>query len=399
LKEIIEIKHGYAFKGEFFSEQETNNILVTPGNFNIGGGFKNDKFKYYSGEYSEEYMLHPGDLIVTMTDLSKNGDTLGYSAIIPNDVSRIYLHNQRIGLVKTNSPTIDKGFIYWLMRTNIYHNFIVNSASGTTVKHTSPSRIQEFEFNAPDISCQRRIADILSSLDDKIELNRQTNATLEAIAQAIFKEWFVDFHFPCATGEMQESELGMIPKGWRVGKLGELCNNKRKSVNPKEISPDTPYVGLEHIPRKSLGLISWGNSADVDSQKSNFKKFNILFGKLRPYFHKVCIAPVDGICSTDILVIAPIQNDWFSFCLNHLFSDEIITFVSAVADGTRMPRVDWQLISDYKIAIPPNSLLSQFNKIVLPLYSEIIENIYQIATLTQIRDLLLPKLMSGEIEI
>lgn len=277
---------------------------------------------------------------------------------------------------------------------------LLAEATESTFPNVSSQQLNKLEIDIPESrEIQTRIASILSTLDDKIELNRQTNATLEAIAQAIFKEWFVKFRFPGADGEMEESELGLIPKGWRVGRLGEVCRNIRKIANPKEIDSKIFYVGLEHIPRKSLGLDSWGLSEDVESQKSYFKKYNILFGKLRPYFHKVCIAPFDGICSTDILVIEPIQNQCFSFCLNHLFSDKLIAYVSTIADGTRMPHVDWNSISNYQVVIPPECLLSKFNEITWPIYDEIIENNQQSTTLAQIRDSLLPKLMNGEIEV
>jgi type I restriction enzyme S subunit len=239
----------------------------------------------------------------------------------------------------------------------------------------------------------------LSSLDDKIELNRQTNQTLEAIAQAIFKEWFVDFNFPGSTGELEESELGMIPKGWKVGKLGVVCKNIRKAVQPRDLSSQIPYLGLEHIQRKSLSIPDWGSSKEVDSQKFAFEKEDILFGKLRPYFHKVGLAPVDGICSTDILVIKPVEKHLWAFSLSHLFSDNHIAFVSTIADGTRMPRVDWKSIAQYSIIIPTNDLLAKFNDIVEPFFERLMEIIFENHTLTYLRDGLLPKLMKGEITL
>ncbi|MHB8056340.1 MAG: restriction endonuclease subunit S [Desulfuromonadaceae bacterium] len=292
--------------------------------------------------------------------------------------------------------SFDPDFVYYSL-VNISAELKNAGHHSTAVPILNKTDFSNFEITAPDLPTQQRIAAILSVLDEKIELNRQTNQTLEAIAQALFKEWLVDFNFPGATGEMQDSELGPIPKGWRVGTLGDVCKNIRKTVHPKDVVADTPYVGLEHIPRKSLGLFSWGVSSDVDSQKTHFKKYNVLFGKLRPYFHKVCIAPLEGICSTDILVIEPLKDDNFSFCLNHLFSNEMITFVSSVADGTRMPRVDWRSISNYEIVVPPESLLSRFNRITLPFYDHIIENNQQAAILSVSRDALLPKLMNGEI--
>jgi type I restriction enzyme S subunit len=146
LGDIIDIKHGFAFKGEFFSQTETDDVLLSPGNFKIGGGFKDDKFKYYNGIYPKEYILKENDIIVTMTDLSKEGDTLGYSAKIPFSENIKYLHNQRLGLVQFKSEVFDKDYIYWLLRTKEYQSFIVNSATGTTVRHTAPTRIKEYEF-------------------------------------------------------------------------------------------------------------------------------------------------------------------------------------------------------------------------------------------------------------
>jgi type I restriction enzyme S subunit len=339
-------------------------------------------------EFSRKHKPRRGDIV-----FSRVG-TYGVASYVNSDESFCLGQNTVFIIPKTHNR-----FMYYALTAPATKNQIDQLAVGSTQKTISLKSIKDIEIRLPDLSTQRRIADILSALDDKIELNRQTNVTLEAMAQAIFKEWFVDFNYPGATGELVDSELGLIPAGWRVGKLGELCRSKRQTVNPNDISPETPYVGLEHIPRKSLGLASWGIADDVGSQKTKFQKLDILFGKLRPYFHKVCIAPLDGICSTDILVIESFNRDMFSFCVNHLFSNEMIAYVSLIADGTRMPRVDWSSISNYEIVIPPESLLLQFNQIVFSFYEEIIENNYQSANLVQIRDTLLPKLMRGEIAV
>jgi len=147
--DLVKIKHGFAFKGKFFSKKPTNNILLTPGNFKIGGGFTFKKQKYYDGKIPEDYILSKGHLIVTMTDLSKNGDTLGYSALVPKIDKKTLLHNQRLGKViyKVDEPV--RMFLSWLMRSYKYRSIIVGSASGSTVKHTSPTKIQDFEFALP----------------------------------------------------------------------------------------------------------------------------------------------------------------------------------------------------------------------------------------------------------
>ncbi|HDL2980373.1 TPA: restriction endonuclease subunit S, partial [Mannheimia haemolytica] len=193
LSDFISIKHGFAFKGEFITTEENANCLITPVNFSIGGGFKSDKFKYYTGEIPEKYILQPNDLIVTMTDLSKQADTLGYPALVPNISGKKMLHNQRIGLVEFLDNELDKEYLYFLMRTKEYRHQILSTATGATVHHTSPSKILDFEFEKPDLQTQKLIAQYLMILEEKIQLNTQTNQTLEAIAQAIFKSWFVDF--------------------------------------------------------------------------------------------------------------------------------------------------------------------------------------------------------------
>ena len=168
LKDFIKIKHGYAFDGEQFSENETSKILVSPGNFKIGGGFQNNKPKFYNeeAEYKADYVLEAGSLVVTMTDLSKNGDTLGFPAIIPKDERMTFLHNQRVGLVEFIDNTYPKAFIYFLMCSNDYRNYILATASGTTVRHTSPDKISGYGFITPD------------NKDDLIILNRLYEAYL-----------------------------------------------------------------------------------------------------------------------------------------------------------------------------------------------------------------------------
>ena len=235
LSELIDITHGFAFKGVYFTEEETKNVLLTPGNFAIGGGFKDDKLKYYFGEVPEDYVLAPRDLIVTMTDLSKNMDTLGYPALIPDNPRKCFLHNQQLGKVLIqNENQLDKYYLYYLLRTDDYRQEVKASASGTVIKHTSPERIRNFHFLLPQLSEQRAIAKVLRSLDDKIELNRHMNRTIESLARAIFRSWFMEFDpvrvkmegrqpvgmdaetaalFP---DDFEVSTVGDIPRGWKV---------------------------------------------------------------------------------------------------------------------------------------------------------------------------------------
>lgn len=151
LGDFIEIKHGYAFKGANIVAEETDKILITPGNFKIGGGFNFHKYKYFnSEEFPETYILNEGDFVVTMTDLSQDTDTLGYPAFVPEIKGKRLLHNQRVGKVLFRGNYSDKKFFFYhLMKSAEYRHFVLGSSSGMAVAHTSPSSIYGFEFNFP----------------------------------------------------------------------------------------------------------------------------------------------------------------------------------------------------------------------------------------------------------
>ena len=179
LRDYIIIKHGYAFKGQNISTIDNNVVLVTPVNFAIGGGFKEDKCKYFDAEYPDDYVLKADDLIVTMTDLSKAIDTLGYSALVPDGKSkRVYLHNQRIGLVTINSDELNKHYIYWFMRSSYYQKMIAATSTGSTVHHTSPDRILDIEIELPKLENQNKIAAFLDNIENLIQLNVEINNNL-----------------------------------------------------------------------------------------------------------------------------------------------------------------------------------------------------------------------------
>lgn len=188
LSDFIRIKHGYAFKGEFITSDVTNQILVTPGNFKIGGGFKFDKFKYLKKcNYPVEYMFAPDDLVVTMTDLSKDGDTLGYPAIIPihNNNEITYLHNQRVGKIELKSDELSKIFLYFLMRTPEYQWFVLGGSTGTSVKHTSPTLICNYRFLMPP---HKKLADfdsVAESLISKVQINDAQIRKLETLRDTL----------------------------------------------------------------------------------------------------------------------------------------------------------------------------------------------------------------------
>ncbi|VUT28091.1 MAG: Type-1 restriction enzyme MjaXIP specificity protein [Candidatus Syntrophoarchaeum sp. GoM_oil] len=412
--DFLDIKHGFAFKGEFFSVNEIENILLTPGNFKIGGGFKGDKLKYTTEEPPKDYVLKEGDIIVTMTDLSKMGDTLGYSAKIPPSNNKKFLHNQRIGLLKFKSNEVNSGFIYWVLRTKQYNFFVVGSATGSTVKHTSPNRIKLFQFGMPPLPEQTSIAKILSSLDSKIELNQQMNKTLEAIAQALFKRWFVDFEFPdengepykSSGGEMVDSEMGKVPKGWAIKTIGNIVTVKGGTTpstkkqeywdngtihwcTPKDLSNLGSPVLLDterKITNKGLATISSGL----------LPKGTVLLSSRAPIGY-LAISEVPVSINQGFIAILCDKETPNYYILNWIRFN--LGIIKNMAGGSTFQEINKANFKSIRIIIPNSFALREFERIALSLFNRIVSNEIEITKLSRIRDSLLPRLMSGKIRV
>ena len=157
--------------------------------------------------------------------------------------------------------------------------------------------------------------------------------------------------------------------------------------------------GLQHMPRRSIALTEWGYAEDVTSAKTVFKKGEFLFGKLRPYFHKVGITAMDGVCSTDILVVVPNANAWSAFLLCCISSDEFVAYTDQTSTGTRMPRTSWKAMKQYEACLPPNDSVPAFQGITEPILKRIIVNCHESQSLAELRDALLPGLVSGEVAV
>lgn len=169
LGEFIDIKHGYAFKGQYFAKEPTKDILLTPGNFAIGGGFKSDKLKHYDGPVPEDFVLDEGDLIITMTDLSKIGDTLGYPALVPPLHELRFLHNQRLGKVISNDEnSLGRMLLYYIFCSDAYRHRVLATATGATVKHSAPDRIKAHKIVLPPKRLRERFEKVVGAFREKI---------------------------------------------------------------------------------------------------------------------------------------------------------------------------------------------------------------------------------------
>jgi type I restriction enzyme S subunit len=396
LGDAIRVKHGFAFKGQYFSDSGEY-IILTPGNFNEEGGFRlrPGKDRFYIGDIPEDYILDEGDLLIAMTE--QGVGLLGSSALIPEGGK--YLHNQRLGLIQDiDQSVLDKKFLYYLFNTKQVRGQISGSATGTKVKHTAPERIYRVKVSIPaDVAEQRRIGAILSAYDDLIENNRRRIALLEQAARLLYKEWFVHLRFP---GHEHVRITDGVPEGWERKTLGDLCREVRELVEPDAVRFDTPYIGLEHILRRSISLNEWGRADQVTSSKHIFREGDILFGKIRPYFHKVGITFIDGITSSDAIVIRSRDPVLHSLILMTLSSDPFVAVTAqTMREGSKMPRADWKQMQAYPIMLPPYKILSGFEAIIGSIVDQLKTLSFTNRRLSKARDLLLPRLMNGEIAV
>ena len=290
---------------------------------------------------------------------------------------------QRVVTLRGKNGILDNTYLKYFFLSHVGQQRLKARETGTTVTGIKQSELREVIVDTPPYDIQVRISSILKSLDDKIEVNRRINENLEQQAQALFKSWFVDFE-PFKNGEFVESELGMIPKGWRVGKLGELCQFKRgKGLLSKNAIPgDVPVVagGLEPS--------CYHNVSNTQSPVVTVSGSGANAGFMRMYYQKVWASDCSFIDSS---------------CDNLLFVYSFLSInrrlLKHAQTGAVQPHVKPADIHDFDIIIPPNNLIIKFQKIVSGAF-EMRGNIEQESRrLAQLRDTLLPRLMSGELKV
>ncbi len=365
--------------------------------------------RIYSGSGSR---FREGDtLMARITPCLENGKIARYCADHP--LANAHGSTEFI-VIRGRSGVTESEYAYYLSHWEEVRNYAVDQMTGTSGRQRVPvDSLDSLSVAVPPLPEQRTIAHILGTLDDKIELNRRLNGTLEAMARATFRDWFVEFGPTRAKAEGREPYLAPElwdlfpdalddegkPMGWDQGIIADVAESPRRSVNLSDVSYDTPYIGLEHMPRRSIVLSEWESAGKVKSNKTRFYQGEILFGKLRPYFHKVGIAPLDGICSTDIVVVVPRAQEWGAFVLSCLSSDAFVDYSNRTSTGTKMPRTSWKTMAQFMLCLPPDRVVSAYQGIARPLLDRISSNIRETSTLAQTRDQLLPKLMSGKIRL
>jgi len=354
-----------------------------------------DDYPVFSGYqingYYPKYNCEEDKLIVVARGVGGTGD-------VKITKEKCWLTNLSIEFLLNDDKASVPFLYYYFLKDTLRH-----LDSGSAQSQITIDDLKRIYIELPDLPTQTRIAAILSALDDKIELNRQTNATLEAIAQAIFKEWFVDFRFPGATDEMQDSELGTIPKGWWVGKIGDICElNPRLTLRKGAISK---YVEMKNLSQCSLSIEEPREREFASGSK--FQNGDTLFARITPCLENGKTGFVDflddleiGWGSTEFIVLRGRNfiNPYFVYCLSRLSNFREFAIQSMIGSSGRQ-RVVESILSDYPTIIPDQETVDNFFEVVEKLFFQVKNNSDQSATVAKIRNALLPKLMSGEIEV
>lgn len=395
LGQFIKIKHGWPFKSKFFST-EGKYVLLSPGNCNPEGGLKlkGDKEKYYIGDFPENYLLKENDVLIVMTDLINSAPILGGSLRIPEDNK--YLHNQRLGLVEIieeKISDIDLGFLYHFFNTQFYRANVRGSATGVTVRHTAPERIYRINIRLPkDINVQKKISFILDQYNNLIKNNNRRIELLEKSADLFYKEWFVNLRYPGY--ENAEIKNG-IPKGWEKKKISSFANvlmgQSPSSKFYNENNDGLPFhqgvkdFGSRFVTNNiySSALLRIANSGDIlFSVRAPVGRINITLDKI-----------VIGRGLAAIRSKFNYQSFLFYQLKNHFFKEDMI------GAGAIYASVGKDELNGQEILTPTDKLIKQYQEIVIPIDDQIENLTKQNRILSKARDLLLPKLINGEIEV
>ena len=348
--------------------------------------------------------LYPKDTIV----MAMYGATVGKLGIIKEEMCT----NQACCNMVVDSNKCNYKFLYYSLLYN--RESIINLANGAAQQNLSVGVIGDYEINLPSLEEQEKIADILSSLDDKVELNNEMNKTLEEMAQSIFKRWFVDFEFPnedgkpykSSGGEMVDSELGMIPKGWEVKKISELIEVKDGThASPKVSKEGFPLVTSKHIKGDRIAIedakiISEKDYLEVN-KRSKVDTGDILISMIGTVGLTYFVQEEEiNFAIKNIGLFKTSQNKTLSeYFYLYLKSDNMKNYIEARLAGTTQKYISLGELRNIPVVLPNDSIIDKFKKVVGVLLDKRRLNIINNEELMITRDTLLPKLMNGEIMI
>ncbi len=392
LGEVLDVHHGWAFKGEHFAEAGEL-IVLTPGNFNELGGFKpkSGTEKFYRGTFPDRFLLPRGAVVVAMTEQAHG--LLGSSATIPEEGR--YLHNQRIGLLEvTNAEALDLRFSYHLMNTPHVRRQIQATSTGSKVRHTAPARIRDVSVALPPIATQQAAASALDAIDTLVENNLRRVEVLEGIARTIYREWFVRFRYPGRqVAPLSECALGSVPAGWEVSTLAAIADITMGQ------SPRSEYYNDEGLGRPfHQGVTDFGSHFPVTTKWCTVEGRTAIAGDIlvsvRAPVGRINIADVDMTIGRGLSAIRARDGRQALLLgqLREVFAEED----SLGNDGAIFKSLGKAELASLRVVVPPPDVADAANT-MLAANRDMIRGLVQAATrLTSLRDLLLPRLVTGQ---
>ena len=384
LGDILSIKSGFSYQGKFIGTG--NSLLLGMGCVSFKEKFLMSGARPYSGPYDERYKVHSGDIVLATRQQSDNLPILAMPAMVPDSLKdKDIVIGTNLYKVEITDTTFSSVFIYWLLKTKRYVNYIAGVKTGTTVSMVTKKNVEDFTFFAPtDPKEREEIASIISSLDDKIAVNKKICENLEAQAQALFKHWFVDFA-PFKDGKFVESELGLIPEGWRVGTLGDIAEFKRG----KTITKSDVKEGLIPVVAGGLEPAYYHNQSNTSSRVITISGSGANAGFTRMYYQPVW--------ASDCSYVDNATTSFLHTAYCYLLTNK--KKVDALQWGAAQPHVYAKDINKLPLVIAPLDVLNHFEELISGMFDLIEVNDKETLRLAFLRDTLLPKLMSGQIKL
>jgi len=406
LRNFFQIKHGFAFKSKYF-EEEGDFLVLTPGNFNEDGGlkFRESKEKYYSGNFKDEYLLKKGDLLVVMTDLKQDAPILGSPAFIPE--SGKYLHNQRLGKIIDLQDDLDIVFLYYFFNSTLFREQIKSTATGATVKHTSPDRILDVKVKIPSLDIQKKIGQTLRSFDDLVEVNLRRIEVLEEVARCLYEEWFIHLRYPGHENtETTQTPHGTIPKEWNYEPIGQVVDTlgggtpSTKESSFWEDGNNNWYTPSDITSNNSIFITQSSRKITEKGLKSSsskrFPAYSLMMTS-RATLGELAINTTEA--STNQGFITMIPTEQLPVYYLYFWVKQNLELIMNLASGATFKEINKTTFRKIPILVPGQSIIDQFNEIMKPIGALLENLIRKNRVLKETRDLLLPKLISGEIDV
>jgi type I restriction enzyme S subunit len=343
------------------------------------GIFVDGDFVFVTDEKADEILsanVKPGDLIFT------HRGTIGQVSMVPRAprFDRYIIGSSQVKTRLDQSRAVPEFYYYWFQSPMGQHSILAHASTvGVPGIATPLTSIRNLKVPHPPRVQQEAVVAVLGALDDKIAVNERIAATADELMRALYQD-----------------SCNSASESITIGELGRLI---RDGVPASSLTGNEHYIGLEHMPRRNMWLSNWEDNAELASGKSAFRSNDVLFGKLRPYFHKVGLALTSGVCSTDILVVRPVGPARLGWLLLVLSSDEVVARASAVGDGTRMPRAKWRDLESLAVPWPGYEQATQLNATVRSMAARVQALVTESRTLAALRDTLLPQLMSGRLRV